>query len=72
MARSACSPRSELEEARLQVARWIGLSRRKIDVCLLSAGGEVVEEFASSPDADGLGGLARRVGHLASPRTTQS
>jgi hypothetical protein len=29
----------------------LDLSRRKIDVCLLSAGGEVVEEFASPPMA---------------------
>ena len=62
MARSACSPRSELEEARLHVARWMDLSRRKIDVCLLSAGGEMVEEWASPPDADGVRGLARRAG----------
>jgi hypothetical protein len=34
----------------------LDLSRRKIDVCLLSAGGAVVEEFASPPDADGLVG----------------
>src|SRR3954468_11240767 len=40
----------------------LDLSRRKIDVCLVSAGGEVVEEFASPPDADGVRGLARRVG----------
>jgi transposase len=40
----------------------LDLSRRKIDVCLLSAGGEMVEEFASPPDGDGLVGLARRVG----------
>ena len=40
----------------------LDLSRRKIDVCLLSAGGEIVEEFASPPDADGLRGLVRRVG----------
>jgi transposase len=39
----------------------LDLSRRKIDVCLLSAAGEIVEEFASPPDADGLLGLARRV-----------
>ena len=32
----------------------LDLSRRKLDVCLLSAGGELVEEFASPPDADGL------------------
>src|SRR3954463_5023914 len=40
----------------------LDLSRRKIDVCLVSAGGEVVEEFASPPDADGVRWLARRVG----------
>jgi transposase len=40
----------------------LDLSREKIDVCLLSAAGEVVEEFASPPDGDGLVGLARRVG----------
>src|SRR4051794_31928479 len=40
----------------------LDLSRRKIDVCLLSGGGEIVEEFASPPDADGLRGLTRRVG----------
>jgi transposase len=40
----------------------LDLSRRKIDVCLLSEHAEVVEEFASPPDADGLVGLARRVG----------
>jgi hypothetical protein len=35
----------------------LDLSRAKIDVCLLSAGGEIVEEFASPPDPDGLRGL---------------
>src|SRR3954463_3539762 len=40
----------------------LDLSRRKIDVCLVSAGGEVVEEFASPPDADGVRWLARRGG----------
>src|SRR3954464_14447297 len=45
----------------------LDLSRRKIDVCLLSAGGEVVEEFASPPDADGLVSLARRVGRHERP-----
>jgi hypothetical protein len=40
----------------------LDLSRGKIEVCLLSAGGEIVEEFASPPDADGLRGLTRRVG----------
>ena len=45
----------------------LDLSRRKIDVCLLSAAGEIVEEFASPPDADGLLGLARRVGRHERP-----
>jgi transposase len=40
----------------------LDLSRRKIDVCLLASGGEIVEEFAAPPDADGLRGLTRRVG----------
>jgi predicted NBD/HSP70 family sugar kinase len=40
----------------------LDLSRRKIDVCLLSGAGEIVEEFASPPDGDGLRGLTRRVG----------
>jgi hypothetical protein len=44
----------------------LDLSRRKIDVCLLSAGGEIVVEFASPPDADGLRGLTRRVGRHGS------
>ena len=39
----------------------LDLSRCKLDVCLLSQGAEVVEEFAAPPDADGLRGLARRV-----------
>ena len=39
----------------------LDLSRRKIDVCLLSEHAEIVEEFAAPPDADGLRGVARRV-----------
>ena len=38
----------------------LDLSRRKVDVCLLSAAGEVVDEWASPPDGDGLRGLAAR------------
>ena len=38
----------------------LDLSRRKVDVCLLSAQGEIVDEWASPPDADGLRGLAAR------------
>jgi hypothetical protein len=38
----------------------LDLSRRKVDVCLLSPQGEIVDEWASPPDADGLRGLAAR------------
>ena len=38
----------------------LDLSRKKVDVCLLSAAGEIVDEWASPPDADGLRGLAAR------------
>jgi transposase len=40
----------------------LDLSRRKVDVCLVSEGGEVVGEFASPCDRDGLRGLVERVG----------
>jgi hypothetical protein len=40
----------------------LDLSRKKLDVCLLSDDGEIVDEWASPPDADGLRGLARRAG----------
>jgi transposase len=39
----------------------LDLSRKKIDVCLLSDQGELVDEFAAPPDAGGLKSLARRV-----------
>jgi transposase len=38
----------------------LDLSRRKVDVCLLSPAGEIVDEWASPPDGDGLRGLAAR------------
>jgi transposase len=37
----------------------LDLSRRKVDVCLIS-GDEVIDEWASPPDVDGLRGLAAR------------
>jgi transposase len=40
----------------------LDLSRNKLDVCVLSDEGEVVDEFAVPPDVDGLRGLARRLG----------
>jgi transposase len=40
----------------------LDLSRKRVDVCLLSVAGEVVDEWASPPGADGLRGLAARAG----------
>jgi hypothetical protein len=45
----------------------LDLSRKKVDVCLLSGVGEIVDEWASPPDADGLRGLAARAGMWGSP-----
>src|SRR4249920_1998236 len=40
----------------------LDLSRKRLDYCLLDEQGQRVEVGAASPDADGLVGLARRVG----------
>ena len=45
----------------------LDLSRHRLDVCLLSDEGELVEEFKSPVDPDGLAGLARRVGRHGEP-----
>src|SRR3954449_3608994 len=61
------SPRSESEEARLHVARWAG-SESKEDRRLPAVGqGEIVDEWASPPDSDGLRGLAARAGMWGGP-----
>jgi hypothetical protein len=39
----------------------LDLSRKRIDVCLLSEQGELVAEFATPSDGDGVCALARRV-----------
>ena len=39
----------------------LDLSRRKVDVCLLSGSGEQVDQLAAPPDADALRTLARRI-----------
>jgi hypothetical protein len=48
------SSRSEHEEARRHVARWVGSSRARLDVCLVDDAGDVVARTAAPPDADGL------------------
>ena len=45
----------------------LDLSRKRIDVCLLSDQGELIEELACPPDHDGLRGLARRAGAHGEP-----
>ena len=39
----------------------LDLSRKKLDVCLLSESGERVDQLAAPPDADALRALARRI-----------
>jgi len=45
----------------------LDLSRKRIDVCLLSDEGELVEEFASPADAGALEGLASRIAAHGEP-----
>jgi transposase len=45
----------------------LDLSRKHLDVCLLSEHGELVEGFSAPPDADGLRGLVRHVGQHGAP-----
>ena len=39
----------------------LDLSRNRLDICLLSDQGELIEEFAAPSDLDGVRALARRV-----------
>jgi len=45
----------------------LDLSRNRLDVCLLSDEGEIVEEFKAPSDLDGLIGLVRRVDRRREP-----
>jgi hypothetical protein len=45
----------------------LDLSRDRLDVCLLFEHCEVLAQFAAPSDADGLRGLARRVGGYGLP-----
>jgi transposase len=42
----------------------LDLSRKRIDICLLSESGELIDQLAAPPDADGLRTLARRIDEL--------
>src|SRR4051794_30221878 len=54
------SPRASPRRPVLMLHAGLDLSRRKVEVCLLSSEGEVVDEWASPPDGDGVRGLAAR------------
>lgn len=45
----------------------LDLSRRRLDVCLFSEHGELVEEVAVPPDVDGLRGLVKRAAAYREP-----
>jgi transposase len=45
----------------------LDLSRRRLDVCLLSDHAELLEQTAAPPDADGLRGLVARVARYRQP-----
>ena len=45
----------------------LDLSRRRVDVCLISSAGELVEHFRAPADRDGLYGLSRRVAVYGEP-----
>src|SRR5215211_6275036 len=56
------SPRSEFKGGPSSMLHaGLDLSRRKIDICLLSESGEHVEQLVAPPDADALRTLARRI-----------
>ena len=45
----------------------LDLSRKRLDVCLLSDQGELVDELEAPPDAAGLAALAQRVSEHGEP-----
>jgi transposase len=45
----------------------LDLSRKRVDVCLISSEGELIDRLVAPPDRDGLHGLARRVAACGQP-----
>jgi transposase len=45
----------------------LDLSRKRVDVCLISIEGELIGQFPAPADRDGLHGLARRVAVYGEP-----
>ena len=63
--RSAVSTKRAPREGPLHVLHaGLDLSRKKLDVCLLSDGGEHLGQLAVAPDVDSLRRLARRIDEL--------
>src|SRR5437773_5687645 len=60
---------SSRDEGRPHTMLYAGLdlSRKRLDFCLLDQLGEKVEVGAAPPDADGLRGLAARIGRFGEP-----
>jgi ribosomal protein L40E len=50
----------------------LDLSRKRLDVCLLSEHGEPVEEFSAPPDDDGLEAREQLVCLFAGPQTDEA
>ncbi|MDX6726965.1 MAG: transposase, partial [Baekduia sp.] len=67
MGRSTCHREASPRRPVFTLHAGLDLSRRKVDVCLLSGAGEIVDEWASPPDADGLRGLAARAAMHGAP-----
>jgi transposase len=45
----------------------LDLSRKRVDVCLISVQGELIDQFPAPADRDGLHALARRVAAYDQP-----
>src|SRR2546423_13856044 len=60
---------SSRDEGRPHAMLYAGLdlSRKRLDFCLLDEPGEKIEVGAAPPDADGLRGLAARIGRFREP-----
>ncbi len=65
MGRAVLAP--SLKELVLVLHVGLDLSRKRVDVCVVSSEGELVEHFWAPCDRDGLCGLTRRVAVYGEP-----
>jgi transposase len=61
VAGSVCHQRASSRRLVYTLHAGLDVSRKRLDVCLLSEHGELIEEFSAPPDADGLRGPVRHV-----------